>query len=68
MKPLPRAISISALIGVAMMAYVAGVLTVNESRPSSWEECMVQNMDKARTKGALGVLAQYCKAYPRRGK
>jgi len=51
--------------GTALLAYVAGVLTVNHSKPATWEECMVRHLEDVHTSGSIGVLARYCNVYPK---
>lgn len=36
--------------------------------PDTWEECMFQNLDKAKSRDALYVLKLYCRPYPRRAE
>ncbi|SEH87298.1 hypothetical protein SAMN05216535_2393 [Stutzerimonas xanthomarina] len=66
-RPIPRALLTGMFAGTAVLAYAAGVLSVNHSKPSTWEECMVANLEKAHSQAALSVLSKHCNAYPRRG-
>lgn len=58
----PRPIGIAAVIGAAVLAFVAGVMVANHSRPDTWEECYVDRMADAKTKGSTQVLASFCRS------
>lgn len=65
-RPIPRALLIGMFVGTALLAYLAGVLTVNHSTPATWEECMVRDLQNAHTSESVVVLSRYCATYPRR--
>ncbi|MBD9415903.1 hypothetical protein IB234_15175 [Pseudomonas sp. PDM16] len=53
-----------AFIGGFLTGVVA-VLLVQAAPPKTWEECMVEKMDSARTNNALQILARVCRTkYP----
>lgn len=63
--PIPRLLMAAMFLGTAALAFVAGVITVNESRPKTWEECFIDHMADAPTEYAGTVLTRYCRAkYP----
>ena len=60
-QPPSRPVLVAAFIGTALIAYIAGVVTVNHSRPDTWEACFVSNMAEAHTKLSAEVLVRHCR-------
>lgn len=57
-----RTLLVGAFFGVAVLSFVAGVLTVNHSRPGTFQECMHANLSDMRTNSAVSALIGLCRS------